>query len=123
MRARLLAATLLAVLPLAAPAQEATGTPTWSVAAEAYQYFHPDGNFLLPILRADRGPLHLEARWHYEDAKTLSAWAGWTCGCSWLWFMDALARDCASRDALPHAALHLEFQALDRGQLRYIAWP
>ena len=78
MRSRLLAAALIGSLPLTASAQETTAARTWTVAAEAYQYFHPDGNFLLPILRADRGALHLEARWHYEDAKTLSAWAGWT---------------------------------------------
>jgi hypothetical protein len=76
-RFRLLALALATALPVVSSAQEATAARTWAVSAEAYQYFHPDGNFLLPILRADRGALHLEARWHYEDAQTLSAWAGW----------------------------------------------
>ena len=37
-----------------------------------------DDHFLLPIFRADRGPLHLEGRYQYEDRHTGSAWLGWT---------------------------------------------
>ena len=33
---------------------------------------------LTPILYADRGALHLEARYNYEDLQTLSVFGGWT---------------------------------------------
>lgn len=52
--------------------------PAWAFGATAYYYADADPDFLLPIATADRGPLHLEARWNYEDQKTLSAWLGWT---------------------------------------------
>lgn len=59
----------------AGPAPEA---PSWSWSAAAYQYFLPrDPDFLLGIGVADRGGLHLEARWNYEDLRTASLWAGW----------------------------------------------
>src|SRR4030095_2034127 len=33
---------------------------------------------LTPIVYADRGALHLEARYNYEDLETASLFAGWT---------------------------------------------
>ncbi|HZY02151.1 MAG TPA: hypothetical protein VFF02_01530 [Anaeromyxobacteraceae bacterium] len=69
------AATAAAAEP-ATPAPEA---PTWGWSAAAYQYFLPrDPDFLLGIATADRGGLHLEARWNYEDLRTASLWAGWS---------------------------------------------
>jgi hypothetical protein len=42
-------------------------------------YFPPDeDNFLLVIATADRGPLHLEARYNYEALDTGALFAGWT---------------------------------------------
>lgn len=43
-------------------------------------YSDPPGSSdrLTPILYADRGALHLEARYAYEDLETLSLFAGWT---------------------------------------------
>ena len=35
-----------------------------------------DDSFVTPIATADRGPLHLEARYQYEDFDTGSAWVG-----------------------------------------------
>jgi hypothetical protein len=59
-------------------AAAATADRSWTVGVEAYAYLQQeDGNFVLPILRADHGSLHLEARYQYEDRKTFSAWAGW----------------------------------------------
>ena len=50
----------------------------WSVDASAYLYFVNDGrDYVQPTLRADRGPLHLEGRYNYEDLETGSAWVGW----------------------------------------------
>jgi len=37
-----------------------------------------DSNFLLVIATADRGALHLEARYNYEALDTGSLFAGWT---------------------------------------------
>ena len=31
---------------------------------------------MLPVLRADKGKLHLEARYNYESEKTVSVWGG-----------------------------------------------
>lgn len=43
-------------------------------------YSDPPGSEdrLTPIVYADRGPLHLEARYNYEDLETFSLFAGWT---------------------------------------------
>ncbi len=65
--------------PVPSEGTATTAHPSWSVGLEAYAYLQQeDGNFVLPILRADHGSLHLEARYQYEDRKTLSAWAGWS---------------------------------------------
>jgi len=83
---------LLASLPGAEPglvAQDATTMPparaaeqpAWAFDLSLYQYFVPDDeNYLQPTLTADRGPLHLEARYNYEDLGTASVWAGWNLG-------------------------------------------
>lgn len=52
---------------------------TWSFEASASAYILPDsGNYVQPTIAADRGPLHLEARFNYEDLDTGSAWVGYT---------------------------------------------
>lgn len=52
------------------------GTP-WTGSLSVYTYFVPgDRNYASPTVRADRGRLHLEARWNYEDLDTASLWAG-----------------------------------------------
>ena len=49
----------------------------WSLFASAYGYAVPDGgNYLQPTFTADRGWLHLQARYNYEDLETGSAWLG-----------------------------------------------
>lgn len=59
------------------PAEEADGQ-AWSFSAAAYTYFLPDeGDYVQPTLTADRGRLHLEARYNYEDRETVSAWIGY----------------------------------------------
>jgi hypothetical protein len=50
----------------------------WSFTAAAYTYFVPDsGNYAQPTFTADRGWLHLEARYNYESLDTGSAWVGY----------------------------------------------
>ena len=60
-----------------APAAGA-GERTWSFYASAYTYILPDNQeYVQPTLAADRGWLHLEGRFNYEDLDTGSAWFGY----------------------------------------------
>jgi hypothetical protein len=73
----------IAALAVASPAlaQTAAGSSPWSFSVAAFGYFVPDdANFVLPVVTADRGALHLEARYNYEAPDTGSAWLGWTFG-------------------------------------------
>ena len=50
----------------------------WSFSASAYTYIVPDSReYVQPTFAADRGWLHLEARYNYENLDTASAWAGY----------------------------------------------
>jgi len=61
---------------------ESGGTPvasSWGFSAALFGYFVPeDSDFALPIVTADRGSLHLEARYNYESPDTGSLFVGWT---------------------------------------------
>jgi hypothetical protein len=61
------------------PAQgEELDDTAWSFFASAYTYIVPDsGNYVQPTFTADRGWLHLEARYNYEALDTGSAWVGY----------------------------------------------
>ena len=60
-----------------APAEEPDDT-AWSFSASAYTYLVPDaGNYVQPTFTADRGWLHLEARYNYEALDSGSAWVGY----------------------------------------------
>ncbi len=70
--------------PLAAPSpapvldDKAAG---WGFSATVLTYFVPDDReFVQPTFTADRGWLHLEARYNYEDLETGSAWIGYNFG-------------------------------------------
>jgi hypothetical protein len=65
-------ATALAQAPPPSP-------PEWSfrVAAAAY-VIKDDDNYVQPTFTADRGALHLETRYNYEDLKSVSGFVGWT---------------------------------------------
>jgi len=59
----------------APPAADAS--KAWTFAASAYTYLLPDArDYVQPTVTADRGRLHLEARYNYEDYETGSAWIG-----------------------------------------------
>ena len=52
-------------------AQTTTDDKAWSFSASAYTYILPDsGNYGQPTFTADRGWLHLEARYNYEALDT-----------------------------------------------------
>jgi len=53
--------------------------PEWEAAITAYPTRARDGDVTTPVIAAaDRGPLHLEARYGYELKDARSAFAGWT---------------------------------------------
>jgi hypothetical protein len=65
--------------PAQAPA--APPAPTWTFRLAAAGYFLPDdGNYVQPTVTANRGALHLESRYSYEERNSLSAFVGWTFG-------------------------------------------
>lgn len=69
--------------PLAAEAPAATveevGDDEWSFSASAAVYVVPDDHdYVQPTITADRGSLHLEARYNYEALDTGSLWLGHT---------------------------------------------
>jgi len=50
----------------------------WSFTAYAYTYLQEnDRDYVQPTFTADRGWLHLEARYNYEDYETASFWVGY----------------------------------------------
>ena len=62
------------------PVEERFAAPErWEISASIF-YSDPPGSedLLTPIVYADRGAAHLEARYNYEDLQTLSLFAGWT---------------------------------------------
>lgn len=53
--------------------------PDWEFGLTAYPTFVRNGeNYTSAIAAADRGPLHLEARYNYESIGARSVFAGWT---------------------------------------------
>ena len=70
------------LVPAASGAQEPSGAtpsvPAWAFEATLLFYVVPDEtNYLLPIVTADHGPVHLEARYNYEALRTASFFVGW----------------------------------------------
>lgn len=51
--------------------------PRWKHGGEVSMYIFPDDFIFLPIYTADRGWLHLEGRYNYEDINTVSGWFGY----------------------------------------------
>ncbi|HEX6851387.1 MAG TPA: hypothetical protein VF139_08245 [Candidatus Polarisedimenticolaceae bacterium] len=71
-------ALLAAAVLLAAGDARAEEEKAWAFSAYAYTFFVPgDGDYVQPAVTADRGRLHLEARYQYEDSDTTSVWAGY----------------------------------------------
>jgi hypothetical protein len=83
---RVLASLAMAVVFASANALAQTTTKesedkTWSFSASAYTYIVPDsGDYVQPTFTADRGWLHLEARYNYEMIDAGSAWIGYNFG-------------------------------------------
>jgi hypothetical protein len=79
MRVVVLAALAVLLAGGTARAQAPSGTEkAWSFYASASTYILPDDpNYVQPAITADRGWLHLEGRFNYEDRSTGSAWFGY----------------------------------------------
>jgi hypothetical protein len=61
-----------------APADGKTLNPEWSFDASVFTYFVPYGrDYVQPTFTADRGNLHFQVRYNYENLKTGSAWVGY----------------------------------------------
>jgi hypothetical protein len=58
-------------------AQTPTESPAWDFNPDVSFYFIQDDFFVLPVFRADKNRLHLEARYNYEDRETFSGWLGY----------------------------------------------
>jgi hypothetical protein len=52
--------------------------PAWEFNAVAIANFLPGDFFMLPMVMASKNHLHLEARYNYEDRKTVSLWGGYS---------------------------------------------
>jgi hypothetical protein len=65
-----------------APVDSTASAPeSFEFTASLFAYLLPDDDeYLCPILYADRGRLHVEARYNYEDLRTASLWVGRTWG-------------------------------------------
>jgi hypothetical protein len=70
-------ATTNVPIPAAGTTPPDADVEEWSFSASANIYFVPDDReYVQPTLTADRGWLHLEARYNYEALDTGSAWLG-----------------------------------------------
>ena len=77
LRRSILAAAIVLIAVVPASAQTAPDAKTWSFFGSAYTYIIPEAsNYVQPTFTADRGRIHLEARYNYEAQKTGSAWFG-----------------------------------------------
>ena len=56
----------------------ASPAPSWEVRTALATYVVPDDeNYVQPTVAADRGALHIEGRYNYEDRRTVSGFIGW----------------------------------------------
>jgi len=71
-------ATTVLVSPATAQAPDTARPRPWKFAAYVDAYLDPEeSTYFVPTVFADRGVLHLEARYNYEDFDTGSLFAGW----------------------------------------------
>jgi hypothetical protein len=58
------------------PEPAAAREEKWTIGASVYTYFTDDHDYVQPTFTADRGALHVEARFNYEGLDTGSLWVG-----------------------------------------------
>jgi len=67
----------LVVLAGGFPASAQSDSSQWNFSTDVNFYIIPHDFFVLPVFRADKNKLHLEARYNYEDRETFSGWVGY----------------------------------------------
>ncbi|MCU0395898.1 MAG: hypothetical protein MUF29_08310 [Chitinophagaceae bacterium] len=60
-----------------AQTNDSAKTSKWNVEVSLLAYFVPEDAYLLPIVKANKGKLHLESRYNYEDFNTFSFFTGY----------------------------------------------
>jgi len=60
-----------------AQGNDSSKTKKWNIEASTLLYIVPDDVYLLPIVKANKGKLHFEGRYNYEDFNTLSVFFGY----------------------------------------------
>ena len=73
----LLFCTLLTELSVSAQETDKNPGSKWSHDIEGWFYIMKDDFIFSPVYAADKGWLHLEARYNYENINTFSAWFGY----------------------------------------------
>jgi hypothetical protein len=73
----LVLAWIISTNMLYAQVNDSTKSKAWNFEASTLLYLLPGEQYLLPILKADKGKLHLEARYNYEDFNTFSLFTGY----------------------------------------------
>jgi len=69
--------TLLFTFSFVCYSQESSSEKQWNFTTDINFYFIPNDFFVLPVIKADKNKLHLEARYNYEDMQTFSGWVGY----------------------------------------------
>lgn len=69
--------SLLLALPTAVAPSKPADAWNFSAYLDGYMELGEEG-YLVPTVFAERGPVHLEARYNYEDFNTASLFFGWT---------------------------------------------
>jgi hypothetical protein len=57
--------------------KDTTSSSGWTHMGAVNLYLIRDDFFVLPVYRVDKGWLHIEGRFNYEDRNTISAWFGY----------------------------------------------
>ncbi len=68
---------MLSHLTVQAQEPDTLSNKRWAHDIEGWFYFMPEDFIFSPIYGIDKGWLHLEARYNYEDQNTFSAWFGY----------------------------------------------
>jgi hypothetical protein len=76
MKKFLLISILLSAFNASAQSPDSS-SKSWEIDAGVNMFFIPNDFLVMPIIRYDKGRLHLEARYNYEDLKTASLWCGY----------------------------------------------
>jgi hypothetical protein len=68
---------LLSFLTAEAQVEDTIPRAGWNQSFAVSSYIFSDDFFIIPVYQINKGWLHLEARYYYEDENTFSAWFGY----------------------------------------------